>query len=240
MKNKAFTLAEVLITLGIIGVVAAMTLPAIIQKKNNIETVTRLKKAYSVLNQAFEMAVGKYGDINDWAEWDDAEVILDKYIIPEIKGAKKYGKAVDGKLSLCYDRRVKLHNPDTDNASQYTWLDGIYISSPFFKNKTASFGLANGSCVGLNPVNANTSNPNEKRFDYNIFIDINGMNGPNIAGEDLFFFVIEKNTIRPYGYNWDSSEIGAPSKANACNRQADLGGYTCAAKIMSDGWLIKY
>ena len=48
--TKAFTLAEVLITLGIIGIVAAMTLPAIIQKQQDKITVTKLKKMYSVFN----------------------------------------------------------------------------------------------------------------------------------------------------------------------------------------------
>ena len=52
MGNKAFTLAEILITLGIIGIVAAMTLPAIIQKNNERATVARVKKIYSVMNQA--------------------------------------------------------------------------------------------------------------------------------------------------------------------------------------------
>ena len=48
--RHAFTLAEVLITLGIIGVVAAMTMPTLIQKQNERETVVRLKKIHSVLS----------------------------------------------------------------------------------------------------------------------------------------------------------------------------------------------
>ncbi len=239
-RKIAFTLAEVLITLGIIGVVAAMTLPAIIQKKNEIETVTKLKKSYSVLNQAFKMAEVKYGDISDWAEWNDAEVILDKYIIPEIRGVKKYGKATNSKLALCYEPNFKLHNPETDNSSQYTWMDGVHISSPFFTNKTASFKLNDGSCIGLNPSKElPTEDSDDLRFFYNIFIDINGMRGPNVAGEDLFFFTINNNAIRPYGYNWSYDDISS-TKDNACNRKANLGGYTCAARIMSDGWTIKY
>ncbi len=47
-KRNAFTLAEVLITLGIIGVVAALTLPAIVQKNYEKETVARVKKAYPI------------------------------------------------------------------------------------------------------------------------------------------------------------------------------------------------
>ena len=51
MTSNAFTLADVLITLGIIGVVAAMTLPALICQTHNREIETALKKYYSVLQQ---------------------------------------------------------------------------------------------------------------------------------------------------------------------------------------------
>lgn len=239
MKNTAFTLAEVLITLGIIGVVAAMTLPTLINNYNKAVAVAKLQKAYSAMNQAFKMAEVKYGNINEWSEWEDAEVILDKYIIPEIRGAKKYGKAVNSKLALCYDNNYKLHNPDSDNSSQYTWLDGTYITSPFYANKTASFKLQDGSCIGLNPNNIPPSEYNNTRYHYNIMIDINGVSGPNIAGEDLFFFTIHNNVLRPFGYDWSSGDITS-TKNNACNRKAALGGYTCAARIMSEGWEIKY
>ena len=63
---KGFTLAEVLITLGIIGIVAAMTLPNLIQKYKNHVVENRLKKFYSVMNQAVIMAENKYGDKKLW------------------------------------------------------------------------------------------------------------------------------------------------------------------------------
>lgn len=68
MKKRpyAFTLAEVLITLGIIGVVAAMTLPALIQKNNNRVVETRLAKFYTTFNQAIQLAEVEYGDKKDW------------------------------------------------------------------------------------------------------------------------------------------------------------------------------
>lgn len=71
MKNS-FTMAEVLITLGIIGIVAAMTLPSLIKKHQRIETETRLKKAYSVINQAFLAAQAKHGEAKDWPEGKQA------------------------------------------------------------------------------------------------------------------------------------------------------------------------
>ena len=51
-KKLGFTLAEVLITLGIIGVVAAMTIPTLMQKTNDSEIKSSYKKMLSVLNQA--------------------------------------------------------------------------------------------------------------------------------------------------------------------------------------------
>ena len=53
----AFTLAEVLITLGIIGIVAAMTIPSLVQDYREKAQVTRVKKFYSVFAQAYAMAL---------------------------------------------------------------------------------------------------------------------------------------------------------------------------------------
>lgn len=62
--KKAFTLAEVLITLGIIGIVAAMTLPAIITKYKRKSAETKLAKFYSVINQAIQMSIAEHGEIS--------------------------------------------------------------------------------------------------------------------------------------------------------------------------------
>ena len=65
-RRAAFTLAEVLITLGIIGVVAAMTLPTLVANYKEKQRVTQLKKSYSVLQQAYLRAVEKHGDAQYW------------------------------------------------------------------------------------------------------------------------------------------------------------------------------
>ena len=54
MRTKAFTLAEILITLGIIGIVAAMTLPTVINNTKAKELETQLKASYSILQQALQ------------------------------------------------------------------------------------------------------------------------------------------------------------------------------------------
>ena len=63
-KFKAFTLAEVLITLGIIGVVAAMTIPNLLQKNFERQTVAKLRAAQSILAQAMRMAEEEYGEVS--------------------------------------------------------------------------------------------------------------------------------------------------------------------------------
>ena len=56
LKKYAFTLAEVLITLGIIGVVSAMTIPSVVQKQREKETIAKLRVAQSILTNAVKNA----------------------------------------------------------------------------------------------------------------------------------------------------------------------------------------
>ena len=68
----AFTLAEVLITLGIIGVIAAMTLPALNANYKKHEVETKLKRFYSNMNQAILLSENDNGPKEDW--WDNNEI----------------------------------------------------------------------------------------------------------------------------------------------------------------------
>lgn len=74
MKNYGFTLAEVLITLGIIGIVAAMTLPTIVSKYQEKVLVERLKQSYSIFSQAYLRAVRRtvlriHGILENLLQW---------------------------------------------------------------------------------------------------------------------------------------------------------------------------
>ena len=91
-KYFGFTLAEVLITLGIIGVVAALTLPALIANHNKKVVETRLEKFYSAINQAITRAEVDYGPREFWFE-DNVDLTLkktwvDKYIVPYMNVTK--------------------------------------------------------------------------------------------------------------------------------------------------------
>ena len=64
--KKGFTLAEVLITLTILGVIAAITVPSLINKHKERATVTRVFKAYSTFSEAFETAQAIHGPVTSW------------------------------------------------------------------------------------------------------------------------------------------------------------------------------
>ena len=66
LKRPAFTLAEVLITLGIIGVVAALTIPTLMANHRKKVIETKLEKIYSVMNQAINLTNAEYGDVTNW------------------------------------------------------------------------------------------------------------------------------------------------------------------------------
>ena len=80
MKQKtkqlnAFTLAEVLITLGVIGVVAAVTMPTLIQQYKERETVAKVNQFYSMFSQAYQMAILEHGTFDQWGlkPWGDIQ-----------------------------------------------------------------------------------------------------------------------------------------------------------------------
>ena len=232
---RAFTMAEVLITLGIIGIVAAMTMPTVIKNYQRKEAETRLKKAYSTISQAFLAAQAKHGEVKDWENWEDAEFVLEHYIKPEIKGAKVFPTNESPSNLMCFEGKFPSHYQNGDKEStQYGWLDNVYISSPFWPNKTASIKLIDGTCIGLNPSNTGS-------YSKRLLIDINGSYRiPNKAGYDLFFFVVDGNRIMPFGYEKPLTEISDKTQKNSCHLQASLGGLYCAARIMAESWTITY
>lgn len=83
-RKAAFTLAEVLITLGIIGIIAAMTLPALIQTNRNKEVEAKLQKIYSTMNQAILLSEIDNGPREQWGTSLSAEEFFKKYFLPYI------------------------------------------------------------------------------------------------------------------------------------------------------------
>ena len=89
-QKRGFTLAEVLITLGIIGVVAAMTIPTLMSTFAKQRTETQLKAFYSRINQTIKMSIADNGDPDGWVEekaysYNEQVDFLKQYIFPYMK-----------------------------------------------------------------------------------------------------------------------------------------------------------
>lgn len=93
IKNFGFTLAEVLITLLIIGVVAEITIPPLINDFQTNETVTSFTRIYSILDQAYKRAVQDNGTPDNWNLTADASgaVNLLNIFAPYLKITKNCG-----------------------------------------------------------------------------------------------------------------------------------------------------
>jgi prepilin-type N-terminal cleavage/methylation domain-containing protein len=91
---RGFTLAEVLITLGIIGVVAALTLPSLIANYQKKQTVVKLKRFYTTMNQAIRLSEAENGPAEDWtypaANNNDAQMLefYNRYLANYLKSTK--------------------------------------------------------------------------------------------------------------------------------------------------------
>lgn len=193
---KAFTLAEVLITLSIIGIVAAMTLPTLVQKNQEKETIVQLKKAYSILSQAYYSAISEYGDSS---EWDLGEVYSPEGAASIADKLVKYFKVhkICGTEPGCFP---KVTYRGFNNSSWYY----IYNTSRVYK-----LILADGTLIGFE------SHGNEyckTSYCAKVFVDVNGYKGPNQLGYDTFSFYLQKGRIMPYGYQGDTVDPFDTSK----------------------------
>lgn len=200
-KSKAFTLAEVLITLAIIGVVAAITITAITKNNNEKETVTKVKKAYTTLSQAFKLADVYSGEVSTWG-WDyagsptganNALNAMAKYLNIEKKCGTDTGAGCFPK-NLMYKYLHGANWTIVDNAAAYAKArlsDGSSISV-FSDGPDCTF--TRGTSPKLTQSVCGW-----------IVYDINGDKSPNSIGRDTFFFIVARTGIIPTGTPEDNT-----------------------------------
>ncbi len=132
-RFKGFTLAEVLITLGVIGVVAVMTLPTVVQNYQKQAVVNKLKKSYTNLQNALQNSMSENGDMSTWDFPDDPYLFFDKYIAPYYKriadenGGEHPIYTIDGVSFISYPKWIAL--PDVTSVcierkiyDEYYWM----------------------------------------------------------------------------------------------------------------------
>ena len=181
-KRRAFTLAEVLITLGIIGVVAALTIPNVVINYQKQETVSKLKKAYSVMQNAIKMSETDNGEVSTWTpvsekSAENTEAFVKKYFVPYLNISKYCGYVSDSSpQNDCY---AKVDSGIVTNGSTY----GYYMySNHYFP---VAFYLNDGTLIkiGANDGWANVIafiyinlKPNDKsllsHFSRNVFVTV--------------------------------------------------------------------
>lgn len=212
MKNKlAFTLAEVLITLGIIGVVAAMTIPTIMQNYQGKQTAGALKKVYSTLTQAYNMAVKDNGTPDNWGlvangDQQGAKNILDT-LAPYLNINQYCGNSNAGRCFKNITYKVLSNDP-------WSNINGMpQIAKARISDGTEIGTFSYGDC--LTPMGS------VQNVCGDIYVDVNGDKDPNQFGVDLFLFYLTKDRIVPYGekdtYNFDTyCKTGHSSNGLGC------------------------
>ena len=175
--KRGFTLAEVLITLGIIGVVAALTIPTIATKYRKYVLLNKIKHTYTLLNNTLERAKADFGtDINQWeisegTKLDRSTFFVENYMLPYLNVLQYCGS--DYTKQGCFEHAKRLD-------------EGVADISPMNSNHGTSFILNNGTYVYLEVGRGNASEPeNTNRIE--ILFDVNGPDkGKNTYGYDVF------------------------------------------------------
>ncbi len=207
-NNKAFTLSEILITLTIIGVIAAITIPTLMQKYTEHANVQKLKKTYNTLSNAFAQAIAENGTIDTWTSADnynDRASVIIPIITSYIKAAKTC-PSFDAKY-LCFAQTYKKRSGV--NANPVAW--GARTSDSIVLSDGTVIKIVIGSGDGypsqwckMNIKDASRSSTNNYiQYCGVIDVDLNGSAGPNTDGVDFFVFKIFQDGILPSGRQSD-------------------------------------
>lgn len=219
MNKRAFTLAEVLITLGIIGVVASITIPSLMHDTSKEQTVQKIRKSFSTLTQAYRLSVIDNDSVENW-DWGtqgnsaSIRTSFDKYWGQYLNIAKycntyqECGYKSNSTKDLNGDSRQVV--VDTNNMTTVLLQDGSMFK--VFHDEGASTTY--------------------------LYIDIDGPKGTSVYGKDIFQFQIHSvKGLLPRGFN--SSGVYDKTNVNqACDGTGQYDGDFCAARIMLDDWKI--
>lgn len=229
--RKGFTLAEVLVTIGIVGVVMAMTLPVLVDRYQKKVTVERLKKVYTILSQAVLMAEKDYEAIEYWNFELTSQEFMDIYLKPYFQNVASEIKSLDNSR---YSKSYAL----TDGTTFYGWM--YKLSSPERHDITTFYMLV----IDIN----GKQKPNQTGKDvfyYYIFPRkssyYNGGYGniaQNVPGPGLYpdGYGYSRTVLKTQGWRGCDKRKGDENPRGEAS--GDYAGAFCTALIMLDGWKI--
>jgi prepilin-type N-terminal cleavage/methylation domain-containing protein len=194
---SAFTLAEVLITLLIIGVVSSLVIPAIIQDTQDAELKVALKKTYSTLSQAnTKLLMDNAGSIKNLSTNSDNFKSL---FLPYLNKIKSCNIA---STEGCWHLANNWYNLNPNTSCGLN--AGILNQCSNKNNTTPGLRLSDGTLLTFQlwdgTCEDSTSFTGFKLCGF-ITVDINGFKGPNTVGKDIFAIWISSNRISPVGYD---------------------------------------
>jgi len=190
--TRGFTLAEVLLTIGVIGVVAALVLPGLINNIERKRIETQFVTATNILANAVRAAEAEYGPA---AEWDysfsnnnfaDSKMLAETYLMPYLNVAHvcsgNTAYTTTNNKNTCFGGR-----DSTGKKNMYFGANGYAVSAySYGPDSGYMFLLKNG--IGV-LVNGTCNN-----YCYiKIIVDTDGPKGNSIAGRDVFMYTIGGN-----------------------------------------------
>lgn len=223
--KQGFTLAEVLITLGIVGVVAVLSIPSVMNNYHNRVYTAQLQKSYAQITSAVEMAM--HDDRVDNFYESRAGMVQD---------------STDNncKTGPCYFLG-NYFGPVKKNCSNTA--ERCIVGTPNNPYRTLTGGNAGGIpndyCVQTTN-DAAICMKRETNYAY-ICVDVNGINRPNIAGRDMFCMDIKSNgLITDFGSKSPDPKV-AGAQGKDCN--TGFGGFQtagCLSAVIDAGWKMEY
>lgn len=215
--KKGFTLAETLITLGIIGVISALTIPTLVMNYQSKVRITQLQKVYNDISNAAVAALA-----------DERVDSLDyTYVYEDINGAMKFLEK--------YLKIARRCDASECLASSYSSLDGT--ASANISNMCGDCVLTKyGSVICVPSVYAGDGYDSHGHL--SIVVDVNGKGAPNTNGRDLFQFNMYSDGV--VGSTYTTNEYF--SSGEDCLEDAGEANYggNCFAKVVADGWKMDY
>lgn len=187
LNKKAFTLAELLMVIGIIGVVSMLTLPSLNRNTNQTENIVKLQKTYQTLQEAYTRASAKYGPLTTWFPSD---------ITKEEQAAKiasRFGEFLRIERNCGLDKGCLPSTKFKDfrgNIQNYS-LDDVQNPKMLLYDNVA--------LIFETPFNQGDVSYNDEKFYGYIHVDINGTKGDAILGENTFVLTVTEKGVRPQG-----------------------------------------
>jgi len=211
IKYLGFTLVEILIALGVVGIVASLVLPVVVKQYEDSQTIARVKKIYALLSNVTNQIVAEEGEISSW-DWNTGNMTIDN-IVDSYKKRLPFMTSCGYNVNTCYyETKWKSSN----DQSYFTYFTGGGAYYNILKDGTY---MKFRKCPDAGCSSAYLSNVTSKM---EIIVNINGDTPPNKAGRDIFWFYLtsEKGIIYP------NTSITAYCKAQ---------GVTCSSRILREG-----